>query len=136
MTVARLSTSTKCGNVCAGCLCGMDVKFCQAQFQLASPVHKRSIEKGVRESCKYFNCLPTQEKLFENAMYFLDKKRVKRKHFKGVKEARKEGALGLQIPASETRANLGSIAKRILKLGKNQKKPRPAQKWPPPVVTG
>ena len=91
----------------------MDVKFCQAQFQLASSVHKRSIEKGVRESCKYFNCLPTQEKLFENAMCFLDKKRVKRKHFKGVKEARKEGALGLQIPASETRANLGSIAKRI-----------------------
>ena len=52
-------------------------------------------------------------------MYYLTKKR---RHFKGVKEARKEGALGLQIPASETRANLGSIAKRILKLGKNRKK--------------
>ena len=57
----------------------MDVKFCQAQFQLASSVRKRSTEKGVRESCKYFNCLPTQEKLFENAthVFFRQKKSQK-----------------------------------------------------------
>ena len=69
-------------------------------------------------------------------MYYLTK-RTKRRHFKAVKEAKKEGAVGLQIPAFETRTTLGSIAKRITKLGKKQKKPWPAQKWPTPlVITG
>ena len=77
-------------------------------------------------------------KNFEGAKHVLfDKKRTKRRHFKGVNEARKEGAVGLQIPAFETRTTLGSIAKRITKLGKKQKKPWPAQKWPTPlVITG
>ena len=73
MTVARLSTSTKCGNVCAGCLgktpCWhpyRNVKFYQAQFQLASPVHKKSIENGVSDSCKCFKIVSPLNKNFEN----------------------------------------------------------------------
>ena len=98
----------------------------------------REVSRRVSESLVNILIVSPHKKNFLKMllMYFLDKKRVKRKHFKGVKEARKEGALGLQIPASETRANLGSIAKRILKLGKNRKKQWSAQKWPPPVVTG
>ena len=41
-------------------------------------------------------------KNFESAKHVLfDKKRTKRRHFKGVNEARKEGALGLQILSQE-----------------------------------
>ena len=40
-------------------------------------------------------------KNFENAKHVLFDQKNKRRHFKGVKEARKEGALGLQILSQE-----------------------------------
>ena len=62
----------------------------------------REVSRRVSESLVNILIVSPHKKNFLKMllMYFLDKKRVKRKHFKGVKEARKEGALaGVDILA-------------------------------------
>ena len=47
-----------------------------------------------------------------------------------VQKARKEEDLGPHIPAPETRTDLCSYAKRILKIGSKSKKIRAQKHWP------
>ena len=60
---------------------------------------------------------------------FFDKM-IQKEAFWGVQEARKEEDLGPNIPAPETRTNLCSYAKRMLKIGSKLKKMRAQKHWP------
>ena len=65
-----------------------------------------------------------------------DKKEPKGGMLKGL---RRQGRRGLWVSKFQ-HPKLGPLwvhcKKKIIKLGKNQKKHWPAQKWPPPLVTG
>ena len=72
--------------------------------KLSSSLLVQSIRKALRMvSVILVNVLIVSplNKNFENAKHVLFDQKNKRRHFKGVKEARKEGALGLQILSQE-----------------------------------